>query len=147
MISSAKEYRLKRLLFRVERPVSIKTYALLMRRVGLTIDEAMDRLEELAYRDGEWARLNNALDIVYEEYLKPRKVVKRRVMIGKHTKAEWENCKMIHGHRCFYCGKISNKLSKDHVIPVAFGGSNTIDNIVPACMDCNRRKGTKLYPF
>jgi 5-methylcytosine-specific restriction endonuclease McrA len=30
----------------------------------------------------------------------------------------------------------------DHRIPLTRGGSNLIDNILPACRRCNRRKGT-----
>lgn len=48
---------------------------------------------------------------------------------------------------CHYCHKrLSNKahLIADHVIPLAQGGSNTIDNIVLACSECNTIKGDRL---
>ncbi len=28
----------------------------------------------------------------------------------------------------------------DHVVPIARGGSSTEGNVVPACLDCNRKK-------
>lgn len=43
--------------------------------------------------------------------------------------------------RCAYCGSKPDKLEMDHVIPLSRGGKHTKINIVPACFDCNRRKG------
>ena len=34
-------------------------------------------------------------------------------------------------------------LTKDHVIPISRGGSDAIDNIVGACLTCNKRKHRK----
>ncbi len=62
--------------------------------------------------------------------------------------------------RCVYCGAylmdgdevnellsahpwidpFPSNASADHVIPLSKGGKETFDNIVPACIDCNRRK-------
>ncbi len=44
------------------------------------------------------------------------------------------------GHRCQYCGKESRSLTLDHVIPRYRGGQHTWENIVAACVPCNRRK-------
>lgn len=44
--------------------------------------------------------------------------------------------------RCYYCGKHGN-MTKDHFIPLSKGGPKGRDNIVPACHDCNNRKGDK----
>lgn len=46
-------------------------------------------------------------------------------------------------HRCQYCGNTrrSDELTFDHVIPVSRGGGKSWDNIVTACIDCNRKKG------
>ncbi|HSW95510.1 MAG TPA: HNH endonuclease [Patescibacteria group bacterium] len=45
------------------------------------------------------------------------------------------------GGQCAYCAR-GAPLHADHRIPLARGGSNSIDNIVPACSSCNLRKGT-----
>jgi len=41
--------------------------------------------------------------------------------------------------KCYYCGQKS-KLTIDHVVPLASGGSHTLDNIVFACHGCNSEK-------
>jgi 5-methylcytosine-specific restriction endonuclease McrA len=45
---------------------------------------------------------------------------------------------------CQYCGRGRGKLTIDHVIPRAKGGTSNWDNIVTCCAPCNRRKGDKL---
>ena len=44
---------------------------------------------------------------------------------------------------CQYCGHrfSAADLTFDHVVPVAQGGRKTWENIVSACVNCNRRKG------
>ena len=66
---------------------------------------------------------------------------RRKVKRG-HTNKDWENKKIKFSNRCAYCGQ-QKKLTKDHIIPIIAGGGDEIGNIVPACMDCNRRKGKK----
>lgn len=48
------------------------------------------------------------------------------------------------GYTCQYCGKQSNDLTIDHVVPRSRGGAHTWDNLVSACKPCNHRKGGKL---
>lgn len=46
------------------------------------------------------------------------------------------------GHACRYCGAMAPevKLTIDHVIPVALGGSDDPSNLLTACVDCNAGK-------
>lgn len=44
---------------------------------------------------------------------------------------------------CHICGKPGAD-SRDHVIPLAAGGSNTPDNIRPAHLACNSKKGYRV---
>ncbi len=41
---------------------------------------------------------------------------------------------------CQYCGKQTRQLTLDHVIPRYRGGQHTWENVVSACVACNRRK-------
>ena len=43
-------------------------------------------------------------------------------------------------HTCQYCGTVTKQLTIDHVIPRYRGGQHTWENVVSACMPCNRRK-------
>ena len=43
-------------------------------------------------------------------------------------------------YTCQYCGKQSRQLTLDHVIPRYRGGQHTWENVVSACVACNRRK-------
>lgn len=49
------------------------------------------------------------------------------------------------GYSCQYCGEtFSDKdLTFDHVVPAAQGGTRGWENIVTACMPCNREKGAR----
>jgi hypothetical protein len=50
--------------------------------------------------------------------------------------------------RCWYCG--TNYLNPfenlviEHIVPLCRGGSDDIENLVPACAYCNQAKGTLL---
>ena len=48
------------------------------------------------------------------------------------------------GYACQYCGRQSNDLTRDHVVPRHRGGTHTWDNLVTACKACNHRKGGKF---
>jgi 5-methylcytosine-specific restriction endonuclease McrA len=44
-------------------------------------------------------------------------------------------------YTCQYCGKRSQELTIDHVVPRHLGGRHTWNNVVTACATCNHRKG------
>ncbi|GAB4379150.1 MAG: HNH endonuclease [Calditrichia bacterium] len=46
-------------------------------------------------------------------------------------------------HTCQYCGRKTQPLTIDHVIPKQYGGRDTWDNLVVACNVCNHRKGNR----
>jgi len=46
-------------------------------------------------------------------------------------------------YTCQYCGKEARQLTLDHVIPRYQGGEHTWENVVSACIPCNRRKAGK----
>jgi 5-methylcytosine-specific restriction endonuclease McrA len=73
---------------------------------------------------------------------------RRRALIveaeGTFTLEEFTKLCTTFSFCCVYCGQ-PKPLGPDHVIPLARGGSNSIDNIVPACRSCNSSKGVKTF--
>ena len=46
-------------------------------------------------------------------------------------------------HICQYCGKNSRAMTVDHIIPKSYGGAETWENLVCACLTCNSKKGNQ----
>lgn len=44
---------------------------------------------------------------------------------------------------CAYCGDVAQEI--DHVIPVAFGGTNAEENLVASCRFCNAKASDKWF--
>jgi 5-methylcytosine-specific restriction endonuclease McrA len=63
---------------------------------------------------------------------------------GSFTDAEWAAMLEYHGYRCAYCLRTDVKLERDHVIALYRGGQHSAENIVPACLKCNRGKKDRL---
>jgi 5-methylcytosine-specific restriction endonuclease McrA len=59
----------------------------------------------------------------------------------KLRKSQWWKTKLSQGV-CHYCGEHfpAKKLTMDHILPVARGGSSSKGNIVACCKECNTRK-------
>ena len=81
---------------------------------------------------------------------KHKSELKRRALknncIHKDYSAWLKEVKSLNKFTCYWCNKVFkiNKLTLDHVIPLSKGGSDTKDNLVPCCMQCNRLKHAKL---
>jgi 5-methylcytosine-specific restriction endonuclease McrA len=65
---------------------------------------------------------------------------------GSYSAQEWRELCAKYGHVCLCCGK-ATRLTPDHVVPIAKGGSNDISNIQPLCLPCNLRKSTKTTDY
>jgi len=65
--------------------------------------------------------------------------------VGAFTKGEWEAVKMAQNFTCLHCARQEPDitLTIDHIVPVAKGGANSIENIQALCGPCNCRKGTR----
>jgi 5-methylcytosine-specific restriction endonuclease McrA len=61
---------------------------------------------------------------------------------GSHTLDELIEKFNQLGNVCFYCGN-PGKMTIDHDIPLSRGGTDGIDNILPACSRCNSKKKDK----
>lgn len=68
-----------------------------------------------------------------------RHEARQRGAVGSHTEGEWRRLLAEHHGLCAYC-LVHKATERDHVLPLARGGSDFIDNIRPACRSCNARK-------
>jgi 5-methylcytosine-specific restriction endonuclease McrA len=68
---------------------------------------------------------------------------------GHYTGVEWAALKARYDYRCLMCGRSEPeiKLTFDHVVPVALGGTNDIGNGQPLCRPCNLSKGARTLDF
>ncbi|MFC1593037.1 HNH endonuclease, partial [Candidatus Omnitrophota bacterium] len=67
-------------------------------------------------------------------------MIKRPRLVRKLTRFEIFNCDQF---TCQYCGKETRQLTLDHITPRHRGGQHTWENMVGACVLCNRRKAGK----
>lgn len=59
------------------------------------------------------------------------------------TYTEWQELISLYDNRCYYCTAYTSNPEREHRLPVSRGGGFTLENIVPACANCNRRKKNK----
>ena len=66
-----------------------------------------------------------------------------------HTEEEWQELKAFYNFTCLCCGKQEPeiKLTRDHIIPLTQGGSDSIDNVQPLCARCNSKKNNKHIDY
>ena len=66
-----------------------------------------------------------------------------------HTEEEWQELKAFYNFKCLGCGKQEPdiKLTRDHVIPLTQGVSDSIDNVQPLCARCNSKKNNKHIDY
>ena len=65
----------------------------------------------------------------------------KRAKLGSFSWVLWRERLNYYDGKCVYCGS-EEKIEIEHRIPVSRGGTNLPANLVPACMSCNRSKGT-----
>jgi hypothetical protein len=129
-------------------PVHVTTvrraFSLLYRGVAKAVDA-----EYRTFDFQDWAQLStpgfDSVGLVGGIVRTPRvilltsfdRVPRRDVRFSRH------NIFIRDGNRCQYCGTryTRSQLNLDHVVPRAAGGLTTWENIVCACLECNRKKG------
>jgi predicted restriction endonuclease len=79
---------------------------------------------------------------------KRRRAQRKNAPINTLTAQEWLLIQEHYDHRCIYCGKRrKGKLTQEHVQPLSQGGSHHLQNIVPACLSCNSKRGNRTLPI
>jgi 5-methylcytosine-specific restriction endonuclease McrA len=65
---------------------------------------------------------------------------------GSHTQQEWEAALEKLNHACAKCGS-TQRIEKDHIVPVSRGGANNINNLQPLCRNCNAQKNDRTIDY
>lgn len=98
-------------------------------------------------RFGSWkkalaatARAMNATGNNLPEVRPPIIIHKRKTL----TKARRFDVFKRDGYVCRICRNAGGELEVDHIVPLAKGGANTMNNLQTVCRACNRSKGTRL---
>lgn len=68
---------------------------------------------------------------------------KRKAAQGAHSPQQWDEVVRYFNGACAYCLTPTQVLAREHVVPLSAGGSDDIENIVPACRSCNSRKNAR----
>lgn len=96
-----------------------------------------------AWREKNMERLRAYRAAHIEDYRAAmrRYKARKRAATGSHTGDDIRAQYARQRGRCYYCGKrVRDKYDVDHVIPLALGGSDGPENLVVACVSCNRKK-------
>ena len=57
------------------------------------------------------------------------------------TATQWQQILDYYDYRCAYCLRSGIRLQQEHMNPIARGGEHSVSNVVPACGECNAKKG------
>ena len=117
---------------------------------GETLKEFLGEKAELlrSYMYEAYPRMGNVglgsfVAMFYEDDF----IYPKRIRMSEEKPGEWSEIrKMVYerdNYTCVYCGARGVKFEVDHKIPFSRGGSDEMDNLVTACMCCNRQKRDK----
>lgn len=83
----------------------------------------------------DWKRKNPDREALYER----RRRASRLRVGGRHSMDDVLLLLEAYEWRCAYCGE-GGRLTIDHLVPLSRGGSDGIENLIPACLSCNSSK-------
>src|SRR3990167_3027220 len=78
-----------------------------------------------------------------DQLAKQRRRARKAAVVCDLTRQEWLLIKNAYDNCCAYCGKVMERLTQDHIIPLSKLGPHSAKNIVPACRSCNSKKGNR----
>lgn len=107
------------------------------------IEECSDKSRKNGYCEKHYLK-SDLGKMVYRLAAARRRTRKLNSPFNDFTTDDWNEVLSCLGESCVYCGDSEVDLQQDHVIPLSKGGSNTKNNIVPACPSCNNNKKARL---
>ena len=121
---------------------------LLNRRHWQQMKGTARRAESKRLWDEAHRRENSARTVAWQKANPERVNLKHRIRRQKKrsaapsdvTGAAWLLRAAEFGNRCAYCASLMRVPEMDHIVPIASGGTHTMDNLVPACRRCNSSK-------
>lgn len=69
------------------------------------------------------------------------KITRREIPLSKRNILRRDN------FQCQYCSKRIGAMTTDHIVPKGKGGSDSWENLVCACAECNSKKGNNPYSY
>jgi len=81
-----------------------------------------------------------------ERERKRRRRFQKAQSAAHYTQEQWKELQAKYGNICLRCGQCKT-LVADHVVPLALGGADSIDNIQPLCADCNAWKNVQIVDY
>lgn len=85
-----------------------------------------------------------------KEWARQQRRRARKLGLEEHfTPEEWAVVLERYGGACLACGRKPPEvvITVDHVIPLARGGTDTVENLQPLCVSCNSRKWAKVIDY
>lgn len=101
-----------------------------------------NQIRNLKNRNNQLEKNNESLKNKIKNLREGRKSTKTPV-----SKSTRHDVFMRDDYRCCECGATNQqtRLTIDHIIPRALGGTNDIDNLQTLCEECNTQKGTSIW--
>jgi tetratricopeptide (TPR) repeat protein len=114
-----------------------------LHRSGTSLrDIALDRIRDIIHTIQDTPVQANILDQIESINLEIEQQVQQEVASTREIPSNVRQAVLDRDdYICRYCGRRSQTMEVDHVIPVVQGGRSTLDNLVTACRRCNRKKG------
>lgn len=100
------------------------------------------RVKENRERNREYKRKWKKKNPEQNKIDKHKRRARKNKAGGYFTIKEWQQLCNKYDNKCLCCGK-KRKLTVDHIVPIANGGTSNISNIQPLCGICNSKKGIK----
>ena len=82
-------------------------------------------------------QIRKKLSVDYLVSMNQQKIVNSNQSIRSFREGIYQNF----NYKCVYCGSLAQSL--DHAKPKAKGGETVASNLLPACLPCNRDKGSQ----